>query len=126
MNDFNLHQQIDLLRHHILTEFLRLYGCAVDDRGFEVGSLLDKIMDVDVDVVAKVRAVRNFGRVNHTLKVDEHLPPIVMEAVTKGLTASGASWTQEGAVFTLDLMGGTKHTIGLLEAKKIVDLLRSM
>ena len=126
MDNFNLHQQIDLLRHHILKEFLRLYGVNVDDLGFEVGSLLDKIMDHDVDVVAKVKAVRNFGRVNHTLKVDEHLPPLVMEAVTKGLTAFGASWTQEGATFTLNLLGGTKHTIGLLEAKKLVDLLRSM
>lgn len=126
MNDFNLHQQIGLLRSHILTEFLRLYGVDVDDRAFEIGSLLDKIMDNDIDVVAKVRAVRNFGRVNHTLKVDEHLPSIVMDAVTKGLTAFGASWTKEGAVFTLNLMGGTKHTIGLLEAKKLVDLLRSM
>ena len=126
MNDFTLHQQVDLLRHHILKEFLRLHGVDVDDLGFEVGSLLDKIMDHDVDVVAKVKAVRNFGRVNHTLKVDEHLPPIVMDAVTKGLTSAGISWTKEGATFTLNLMGGTKHTIGLLEAKKLVDLLRSM
>ena len=125
MATYTIHQQVDLLRLHILKEFLRLYGVDVDSLGFEIGSLLDRIMDRDIDAVSSIKAIRNFGRVNHTLKVDEHLPPIVLEAVVKGLEAAGVSWTKEGATFTLNLTG-SRHTIGLLEAKKLVDLLRSM
>jgi hypothetical protein len=125
MNDFNIHQQVDLLRLHVLREFLRLHNVDIDGLGFEIGSLLDRIMDRDIDAVSSVKAIRNFGRLNHTLKVDEHLPPLVLEAVVKGLEAAGVSWTKEHCTFTLNLTGAN-HTVGLLEAKKLFDLLRSM
>lgn len=125
MDTLSVHQQLDLLRLHILREFLRLHGIDVEDKGFEIGSLLDRIMDRDVDIVAKVRAVRNFGRVNHNIKVDEYLPPLVMEAVAKGLDAFGVSWTKDGPMFTLNLNGATQ-AVGLLDAKKLVGLLQSL
>lgn len=123
--ELNILQQIDLLRLHILREFLRLHGIDVEDKGFAIGSLLDRVMDKDVDVVAKVKAIRNFGRVNYDIKVDEHLPPRVVEALKQGLDASGALWTQKGALFTLKLNGATQ-AVGLLDAKKLVDLLQSL
>lgn len=118
--------QIALLRLHILREFLRFYGIAVDDRGFEIGSLLDKIMDRDYDLVATVKAIRHFDRTKYTIRVDENLPHDVMFALKEGLTAAGASWVQDGLVFNVNLMGGTSRPIGLVDAKKLVDLLRSM
>jgi len=129
MSTLNRHQQVDLLRLHVLREFLRFCGVDVDSKSFEVGSLLDRIMDREIDIVAAVKAIRNFDMMTYTIKVDEHLPSAVMFALKEGLTVAGTSWTQDaqdGVVFNLNLKGGNSRPIGLLEAKKLVDLLRSM
>jgi len=126
MSTLNRHQQVDLLRLHVLREFLRFYGVDVDSKSFEVGSLLDRIVDREIDIVAAVKAIRNFDMMAYTIKVDEHLPSAVMFALKEGLTVAGTSWTQDGVVFNLNLKGGNSRPIGLLEAKKLVDLLRSL
>lgn len=121
-----INDQISLLRLHVLREFLRFHGIAVEDKGFEIGSLLDRIMDREVNAVACIKAIRNFDMMAYTIKVEEHLPQAVVFALKEGLTVAGASWTQDGLTFNLNLKGGTSRPIGLLEAKKMYDLLRSM
>jgi len=120
-----LTNQLNLIRLHILREFFRFHRISVDDKGFEIGALLNRIMDPDVSAVATIKAIRNFGATSYTIVVDNGAPLAVKAAVKEGLSAAGAPWTQDGATINVSL-GNNGLPIGLLEAKKMYDLLRSM
>ena len=120
-----LTNQLNLIRMYILKEFFRHFGIDVESRSFEIGDLLNRIMDKDIQPVAAIKAIRTFGQVPYSFRVDDHLPPAVMAAVKNGLDDAGVSWKQDGLVFNLNLKGNSLP-IGLLEAKKMYDLLRSM
>lgn len=128
---------IQLLQLHILKSFFRALGVDVTNRDLELQDLLAKIRDRDYNVVAVIKAVRNFGRAQYTIEINKNLHPnsVVYTAITQGIQEFGSypecrdgvgnAATAQDALFVRVFLD-TFPQVGLKDAKDIVDQLRSM
>jgi hypothetical protein len=128
---------IQLLQLHILRAFFRALDVDVTNRDLEIQDLLSKIRDSDYDVVAVIKAVRNFGRAQYTFEINKNLHPnsVVYTAIKEGIAEFGSYPEYRGGVGNADAIQDalfvrvfldTPPRCSLKEAKDIVDQLRSM
>lgn len=131
-----LHNRIRLLQIHILTEFLRHFGTDVECRSMEIGSLLNLLLD-DTSAMRSIKALRHFNSQVYTIRHVNDYPAAVKAAIVSGLNEAGASYQYMAggrseplpSIIGCDYIEVTIQTqdpIGLLEAKRMRDLLRSM
>lgn len=131
-----LTNRIRLLQIHILAEFLRNFGTDVECRSLEIGSLLNLLLD-DTSAMQGIKALRYFNTEVYIIHNISEYPPTVKVALTNGLNEAGASYKfmANGRSEPLPAIIGcdyievtipTKEPIGLLEAKRMRDLLLSM
>lgn len=131
-----LTNRIRLLQLHILTEFLRHFGTDVECRSLEIGSLLGLLLD-DTSAMQGIKALRYFNTEVYIIHNVNDYPPAVKTAIVRGLNEACANYRfmANGRSEPLPAIIGcdyievtvpTKDPIGLLEAKKMRDLLRSM
>jgi hypothetical protein len=118
--------RIRLIQFHILMEFLKSFGINVEARSMEIGALLTDLLDDDTTPVTSIKALRTFG--NDVLYIDHinEYPAAVQTAVFEGLRSAGASFKKLVSDASLEVDLCTREPIGLLEAKRMRDILRSM
>ena len=128
--------RIRLLQLHILTEFLRHFGTDVESRSMEIGSLLSLLLE-ETSAMQGIKALRYFNAEVYTIHDISGYPPAVKTAIVRGLNEAGGNYRfmANGRSEPLPAIIGcdyievtvpTKDPIGLLEAKRMRDLLRSM